>query len=285
MNRDDFFKKNPLGKVIAYVMDDFIETDFFGISAQMAFYLLLSFFPLLIFLVHFVGRFVLSFETYLDQLLATYLPKIAYDYVISYLDIIDSYSTGNPYFLLLIAFFFASLAARAIMTGMNSNYGLEPTIGRLQFWLRSMLYTLLFAISIILILLAYIVSEYLLGWVLTRLGVAAALIGAGDFFTPIAIFFVSILLFWAVYTLGPEKHLGYRGTLPGAAFASLGINVGFRIFLGFMDNSIRYALLYGNYSGLFALLVVIYYICLIINLGAKINIYWARWSTRRSETS
>ena len=52
-------------KLLFFLMEDFEETDFSGICTQMSFYLLLAFFPLLLFLISFIGNFIKPFESYL----------------------------------------------------------------------------------------------------------------------------------------------------------------------------------------------------------------------------
>lgn len=273
MDLEQLLSKHPVGLKLLALMQDFDDTDFFGVCAQMAFYLMLSLIPMLIFLINFVGRFIVQFEASLNALLAQYLPEASYEYVIALISLIQEKNGSHYYLLLIFTFYFASLAARTIMTGMNSSYGFEQTQSKLMLRLRSMEYTLLFSIAIIFVFLAYIGSEYFLEIIMTNLQFESFTIDLTEILSKFFIIVISTLLLLVIYTIGPEKHFPVRSALPGALFASAGINFGFRIFVGLMNHSIKYAMMYGQYSGLFALLVVIYYVCIILNLGAKLNVY------------
>lgn len=257
------------------LMEDFEKTDFQGICAQMAFYLLMAFFPLLIFLISFVGKFVNEFATYLDQILMAFLPDLSYAYVSDLLASLTSQISDSNYFLIMISFFFATLAARAIMIGLNQTYGSAETRSHLKIWILSFLFTLLFALAIVLIAVAYVFSLGIGEFIFQFFGISSDNYPSWQFLALAVSWLLSTLLFNMVYVMAAAKRLKYFDALPGAIFATFGINVAFRIFAWFMNNSDNYNILYGNLGGLFALLVGIYLICVILNLGGKINLYWS----------
>ena len=262
-------KTSKLTEFIIFMAEDMDRTDFWGICAQMSFYIIMAFFPLIIFLINFVGRFIVQFKDYLFDILKEYLPQLSYDYVRTLIDTLTKNLADNNYI-------FATLAARAIMTGMNQNYGNHESRSHLKIWLLSFLFTILFAISIILIISAYVFSEAISEYILVRLGIDQFNIILMNIFTFIFSLVTSIFLFTCVYVLAPDRHLKFIQGLPGAVFSTLGINIAFRIFLMFMNHSTKYTLLYGNFGGLFALLVGIYFVCVILNLGGKINVFFSR---------
>ncbi len=269
-------KTSKLTEFIIFMVEDMDRTDFWGICAQMSFYIIMAFFPLIIFLINFVGRFIVQFKDYLFDILKEYLPQLSYDYVRTLIDTLTRNLADNNYILVLFTFFFATLAARAIMTGMNQNYGNRESRSHLKIWLLSFLFTVLFAISIILIISAYVFSEAISEYILVRLGIDQFNIILMNIFTLVFSLVTSIFLFTCVYVLAPDRHLRFVQGLPGAVFSTLGINIAFRIFLKFMNHSTKYTLLYGNFGGLFALLVGIYFVCVILNLGGKINVFFSR---------
>jgi len=264
-----------IAKLGLLFMDDFERTDFQGICAQMAFYLLMAFFPLLLFLISFVGKFVKEFNTYLDQVLMAFLPDLSYAYVSELLTSLTSQISDSNYFLILITFFFATLAARAIMTGLNQTYGSPETRSRLKIWILSFLFTLLFALAILLIAVAYVFSLDIGEFIFRIFGISSDNYPAWRLFALGVSWLLSTLLFNMVYVMATAKRLRFFDALPGAIFATFGINVAFRIFAWFINNSDNYSLLYGNLGGLFVLLVGIYFVCVILNLGGKINLYWS----------
>lgn len=260
--------------------EDFEKTDFSGICSQMSFYLLMAFFPLLLFLISFVGKFVKQFETYLYEILKAFLPNLSYDYVTSLLNTLTSQISDSNYSLLLITFFFATLAARAIMIGLNQTFGRRETRSHLKIWLLSFLFTILFALAILLIAIAYIFSADIGTFIFQIFGVSLDYYPAWRLLALIVSWVVSTLLFNIVYVMATAKRLKFLDGLPGAFFATLGLNIAFRIFTWFINHSTKYSSLYGNLGGLFALLVGLYFICVILNLGGKINLYWSIYKNK-----
>lgn len=263
-----------------FIKEDFEKTDFIGICSQMAFYLLMAFFPLLLFLISFVGQFVEPFEAYLDEILKAFLPDLSYNYVTSLLSSLTSQISDSDYFLILITFFFATLAARAIMTGLSQTYGIKETRPHLKTWLLSFLFTILFALATLLIAIAYIFSADLGKFIFEIFGISLDYYPTWSLLLLIISWVFSTLFFNMVYVLAPGTPLEFSDGLPGAFFAAFGLNVAFRIFTWFINYSSTYSILYGNLGGLFALLVGIYFICVILNLGGKINLYWSLYKNQ-----
>src|SRR5665647_2413307 len=127
-----------IAKLGFLLMEDFEKTDFQGICSQMAFYLLMAFFPLLIFLISFVGKFVNEFSTYLDQILLTFLPALSYAYVSDLLASLTSQISDSNYVFILIIFVSATLASRAITAGFSHTYGSPETVWHLTIWILSL---------------------------------------------------------------------------------------------------------------------------------------------------
>lgn len=264
-----------LVKLINFIREDFEKTDFSGICTQMSFYLLLAFFPLLLFLISFIGNFIKPFETYLYEILKTFLPELSYEYVTGLLDSLISQVSGSQYSLILLAFFFSSLATRAVMIGINQTYGREETRNLREIWLYSFLFTILFTLAILLIAVAYIFSADVGAVIFEKIGLYTYYYPVLSFFAVAFSWIVSTFIFNMIYVMAPAQPLKIKNGLPGALFATLGLNIAFRIFTLFINHSTKYSTLYGSLGGLFALMVAIYFICVILNLGGKINLYWS----------
>ncbi len=266
---------SKIAQIAFFIKDDFDRTDFFGICTQMSFYLILAFFPLLVFLISFVGRFIASFESLLDSLLKEFLPSLSYDYVANLLSRLTTNGSGSRYFLILISFFFATIAVRAIMIGLNQTYGQEESRTYLKVWALSLLFTFLLAIGIIIIIIASFISFDIGVSILSLIGLSDSATDIVQIFAILFSWIISTLVFNLVYSKAPVDHLPFLSALPGSLFAFLGLTVAFQIFAFFINNSSKYTTLYGSLGGLFALLIALYFISVIINLGGKVNLYWA----------
>lgn len=264
-----------LFRFIFFLMADFEKTDFLGICAQMSYYLLMAFFPLLLFLISFVGKFVEQFESYLYDILKAFLPTLSYDYVINLLNQFSIKAGPQNTILIIWCFFFATLAARAVIIGLNQTYGCEEHRSIFKLWTFSFLYTILFAVAILLIAITYLLTTDIGTYFYDLFKIDPNAYLELTLLTQIFFWPISTLLFCLIYMSAPTRHLKLKESLPGAIFATFGLNVAFRIFTFFIDHSSKYSALYGNLGGLFALLVGIYFICVILNLGGKINLYWS----------
>ena len=235
---------SKLVKLGFLIKADFEKTDFSGICSQMSFYLLMAFFPLMIFLISFVGKFVKQFESYLYEILKTFLPNLSYDYVTNLLTSLTSRISDANYSLLLIAFFFSTLAARAIMIGLNQTFGRKEIRSHLKIWLTSFLFTILFALATLLIVIAYIFSADFAKFIFQIFGITLDYYPVWRLLAVMISWVFSTLFFNMVYIMAPAKHLKFSAGLPGAFFATLGLNVAFRIFTWFINNSTFPALKY-----------------------------------------
>ena len=263
-------------------LEDFDRTDFWGTCSQMSFYLLMAFFPLLLFLISFIGKIVKPFEAYLYDILKVFLPNLSYNYVTSLLNSLTSQFSNSSYGLILVSFFFSTLAIRAIMIGINQTYGRKETRSLARIWSLSFLFTLLFALAILLLVIAYLISADVGAIIFEELGIYLYYYPFISLFAVIFSWLASMLIFSLIYVAAPAQPLKFVEGLPGALFATLGLNVAFRIFSWFINNSNKYSTLYGNLGGLFALLVGLYFICVILNLGGKINLYWSLYKNNKT---
>ena len=274
--------KNNLTRIIHYIIEDLRNTDFFGVCYQMAFYLLLSFFPLILFLINFVSKIIVHFEQYLFDFLKIYLPKLSYQYVTDLILFLEENIHNNNYFLLFLTFILASMAARAIMIGINQNYNCKEERNLLKVWLYAFIITLFLGIAMILIASIYILlsnsSIYILEFFkLEKLSVLFTRLFPFCF----AIVF-NILLFTSIYTLAPTKKVKFKDNLPGSIFATFAILIVLKIFIAFINHSKKYTMIYGSLGGLFALLFTIYFICIIVNAGCKLNVYYQNYKTYKN---
>jgi membrane protein len=273
--------KNNWKDLLSYIVDDIYDTDFWGICTQMAFFFLLAFFPMIIFLVDFGSRFLLHFKQYLYDLLQMMLPNLSFNYVVQLTTSLEQNNGGDQFLLPVASFIFASLGAHAIITGINQNYRITENRRPITVIMLSFLITILFGVAVVCIIVAYLILSGFATGILTVLGLQTLV----SLNTQVLTFFFSlavlVILFDGIYALAPARRTSFQENLPGAILATLGVSIVLRIFVIFANHSNRYTLLYGNWGGLFALLVLIYFFCVILNIGSKFNLYLQELQTVR----
>ena len=124
--------------------------DIFALASQLAYYLVLSFFPFLMFLFTLIGFINLDSTTVLEAL-QTILPITVFELVETIiLEIVDSQNTGLLGVSVLLAVWTASSGFRAVIKGVNKAYNLHENRNYIRRAIMSFLSIIALAITILL---------------------------------------------------------------------------------------------------------------------------------------
>lgn len=253
--------------LIARFRDDEVP----ALGAQLTYYLILSFFPFLIFLVTLIGFVQLSSDTVLNGLIRN-LPASSGDTVRGIIREVSANRNGALLSIGMVATIWAaSNGINAIIKGLNKAYDEEETR---PFWkVRgiSLLATVVLALVIILVMLMLIFG-HAIGEFLFRL------LSFPDGFEPIwavmkyvvplaAMVCVFMLLYW----ITPNRKMNLKEVIPGAVFASIGWIVTSFLFSIYVNQFGNYTKTYGSLGGVIVLLIWLYLSSIIIILGGEIN--------------
>ncbi len=252
------------------------ENEVPALAAQLSYYLILAFFPFLIFLVTLAGYTPLTGEEVLSDL-SVLLPENTYRTVIEIVREISVMRSGTLLsFSMLAALWIASNGMYAVIRGINKAYGCRESR---PFWkVRSiaLLYTAGLALLIILTFVTLVFGKILARYLFITTGYRML-------FNPVwktvrvAFPIVSLMLvFSALYHILPDKRLSFRGVLPGTAVATvlwIAISLGFSFYVNSFNSFSR---MYGSIGGIMVLLVWLYWSSVIILLGGEINAVLSR---------
>jgi len=249
----------------------FREDDVPALGAQLTYYLILSFFPFLIFMVSLLSFIEMSGDSVIAELIRL-LPSEASGTISGILaEVVDNSSGTLLSFGMIATIWSASNGINAILKGLNKAY---DVVEQRPFWkVRgiSLISTLFLVVVIVLVMVMLIfgkaIGEYLFKWleypngfewiwnVLKYAIPIAAMIGA---FT---------LLYWIV----PSRRLRLKEALPGALFATFGWIATSLVFQFYMNNFGNYSKTYGSLGGVIMLLIWLYISSILIMLGGEIN--------------
>ncbi|NLN42186.1 MAG: YihY/virulence factor BrkB family protein [Clostridiales bacterium] len=248
-----------------------LDDDILALGAQMAYYLILSFFPFLIFLMALIGNSPISSQQVLRGLLGI-LPEEAYILVRNtVVEIVDTKAGGLAPVSGILALWFASNGIGSIITGLNKAYDEKE---RRPFWmvkLISIIFTLLLStviiFSFILLVFGGVIKKQILdGMELEPL--YQSLWNTGRY---IFISSVIFLVFIILYRFTPSRRMKWREVIPGAIFATTGWLTTSLGFAYYVDNFTNYSRFYGSIGGVVVLLIWLYYSAVIILLGGELN--------------
>ena len=251
-------------------------------AAGLAYFLVLTFFPVLICINAFVGLLDLNIQEVLDAA-APFFPKetlgILGDYV--------GYITTNQSTALLIAgagmtLFSASAAFRALMNIMEELYGRKSYHGVRRI-IASLVFSVLFLLTIYLSFVVLLTGDWLFKLVEKFFHLeTATLPWDWQWFRFLLLFLLVLFFVLLVYRMAAPRGKPRPPILTGAFLAAGALVAASALFSWFIGLSSRYSLVYGSLASVIILLVWLYLCGNILILGNVFNCVWYRRRKIRS---
>ena len=247
------------------------EDDINGYAAQITFYLLLSIFPFLLFIM-----ILLSHTLLLSNLNALEFSNVIPDYIYYFIfDIVSDVTTHQTDTLLsfsvILTVWSAAKGVRGIIKGMNQAYKAKESRSIILLFAMSFFYTIALA-AIIILSVALIVFGNKLGktlFIFLKLPwLYLELWNVLRFVIPI---FFMLLIFVLIYKATPNKNLKIKEVYPGAIFSTLSSLAASQIFSYYIDHYADFSLVYGSIGSIIALVLWLYLISIIMMLGGELN--------------
>ena len=262
------------------------EDDCFGLAGQLAYFVLFSLFPFLMFLVALMGLVVddpgSNLNT-LTQSMGDFLPGEIIGLLKDYTDrTLRGAGSGVLFLGALAALWSGSAASYALIKASNRAYGLRETRPTWKVWGVSVLMVLCFLLLVGVLAVGIFgpgAGDYLQR--LTGLpGSLMALWGA----LPWAVAFAALTLSLAVlYYLAPDADLPFKWITPGGLTATVLI-LGASVILDFyVTNLASYGQLYGPLTAVAVLMLWLYVMGFMVIVGVEINAVLARIAEERED--
>ena len=258
-------------------------------AAALAYFLILTLFPLLMCLNYFLALLHLDPET-VFSVLDSILPRESLSTVMDYLSYVSSIPQSQSTPLLLASLFTIVLSAsaglRTLLKTMDELYQVRHT-SSLRRVVGSVILSLLFLLTVYLSIVVIFTGDWFFQFLEARLPqpvleliplrLLSQLWGRLRY---LLLFFAVLLLVLAVYRLGtPLPYRQDKKVLRLTALLSAGALVACSVlFSWFIGMSSRYSLVYGSLASLIILLVWLYFCGNILLLGAVAGRVWfQRW--------
>lgn len=255
-------------KIAKRVFVRFFAERFFDEAAQTAYYLLLSVFPFLLFILSLISFFPVDAQQILD-FLRPFAPGDSFALIEDNVTNILAADKGRVLSLSLIsAFWISSMAVQALARALNEANGIKS---KLPYWkglLRDLGVTLLFMTLVPLSLfLPFIESG--LHWVVSRSGTVDDWQGWIYIWPTVkwglgSVFLFSFFLLF--YKIVPNERLTFREVWSGALFSAIGWQVVSLLFADYVSN-VNYTRLYGQLAGIIVLVLWFYLTAVVILLS------------------
>ena len=262
---------------------DYMSSLRIGINgSSTCYFIVLSMFPFLLLILSLLRYTGLEVE-HLTTLLSRILPKTMMPSVERL--VVSTYRSSSGTLVsvsAVISLWTASRGVYGILLGLNGVYHVEED--RSLFYTRvvSVLYTFAFLVVLILTLVLNVFGDIIMEHISAEKGALWFLDQAINLRFSVMLL-VQTLLFTAVYMVFPNKHNGFRESLPGAVLTSLGWLVVSNLFSIYMEYFPNYANIYGSMTGI-ALGMLWLYICInIVFYGGVLNHHLAQFTKKRKE--
>jgi len=253
-----------------------VDDDLFALSNELAYKILLSLFPFLIFLVSLLGFLNLESSPLVERLFEA-LPLdvgiVVGDFVA---EIQARPSAGILSVSLLVSIYSASSGFRAVVRGVNRAHDYKDERGWIKKSALSAGLMLIFSFAIIVMLALWIFSDALL----TMLQPFFAFnMGPAVQLTSAAVSFVVLVGATAwIYRLAcaryriAQKQGKHTKILPGACAAVILWAISSEIFSLFVNHFSNISLIYGSIAGIFIMIIWINLISFFLLLGNTVNV-------------
>jgi membrane protein len=262
------YRKRSFIKSLVY---RYIDDEITAMSSQLAYSLLLAFFPFLILLMTLVGYSNIKSEDVLitlHSILPTDVFNLAKNTVV---EVVDTKRFDLLSFSMVTTIWTAANGFNAVIRGLNRAYDEKENRSFWKVQLTAIFCTiglvLMIIISFSLLVFGELGARYLLG----KIRCTSLIVFLLSFGRYLVGFIAMIFVFIMVYRYTPSKRLNWKEVLPGALFSTLGwilTSIGFSYYVNNFGN---YSKVYGSIGAVIALMSWLFISSVIILMGGELN--------------
>ena len=252
------------------ISDIFQRAALSAYAGQSAFFMMLSFFPFLLFFFSLLNLTPLTQEDFTLWLL-TVVPEAFEDVVSGFTQEIYKGSTGRISITMIFAIFLSSKAFLSLQQGMNAVYEVKEQRNYVLLRIYGMIYSLILAVILVFMLALMVFGNWIHMHFLAKIPLVGELASRILNFRILISSLVLFVFMWLIYVFLPNQKQKWSAQIPGAIFASVGwvvFSYGFSIYV---DRFSNYSSFYGATTTIALAMVWLYGCMYMIFLGGLIN--------------
>lgn len=242
------------------------------LPGNLAFFLVLSFAPILTLLALFTSHFSISLISVLNDF-RNVLPNDMFQIFEMFLNE-TSTQTGPMVVYLLIGFVIASNGAHSIIIASNTLYQVKGD-SYLKRRIKAFFLTIVLILQFIFILVFLVFGNILMKWILSFQifdGIRHIIYGSFIFLKWPLMMMISYILIKLLYAFAPDTYVRSRNVTKGAIFTTMGWTIVTGIYAYYANNLANYSVFYGGLSNLIVLMMWVYIVSYILVMGIAINV-------------
>ena len=251
-------------------------------GAELAYYFLFSFLPLIIFVAALISAMKIDISSFagLEKLIPQDVLSIISEY---YHYIFGAKNTGLMVSGLVLSVYFSSAAVRSLMRGLDVAYHVKEN----RPFIRKLIMSIFFAIILLLMISLSMVVLVAGGKIIELIIYVFPEYEGFEFMTNILRFALPVIPMLFVLTLlfmfVPNQKVKFREAIPGALFSLIAWMVVSAIFSLYVSTMGNYSVLYGSLGAIIVLMLWFYLIGIIFVMGGELNALLFEWKNKTPE--
>lgn len=273
---------NKVMTVLKHFYEQIEKTDVFGLAAQLAYFLLLSLFPFLLFLLTLVGYLPIEFDmviALIDQLVPDQMMNIINENIYRMLNRQDG---GLLSLSIIGTLWAASNGINALKRAFNRAYGVTENRPFLVARLISMVLTVAMVCVLVMALLLPIYGRMIGEYVFTLFGMSQEQFEAWNTFRWVISSVIIFIVLLALYILAPNKRIYFRDAIWGALFSTVLWQLASWLFSYYVNTLGNYDATYGSLGAVIVMMIWFYISGIIIITGGVLNAFIRGVRTRQN---
>lgn len=260
-------KRKKVIKMSTAVTDAFSQRDISAYSGQAAFFLMLSFFPFMMFFFALLDLTPLTAEEFSTWTMSI-IPEYFWPVITKFTaDIYEGSSGGRLSITIITAVFLSAKAFISLQNGLNSMYQARETRNIIVRELFAMLYSVVFAVLLLFMLGVVVFGNYIYEHFFYWIPV----LGDVMHFRTLICIPILFVFFLVIYVALPNQKQKIKKQIPGAAVAATGWVIFSGLFSIYVDKYSKYSTFYGTVTAIALIMVWLYGCMYVVFLGGFLN--------------
>lgn len=240
------------------------------LPGQLAFFIILSIFPLLTIL-GYVGGLIDNFSPSVTSIINDLLPSESANVLISF--ITESTIKGNEIFFIIIGFLLVSNGTQSLIVTSNELYGFKHK-SYLKQKIKSLIMAIILMFLFIFVVLVLAYGSIIVDYIIHRQIFESITDELNKAFWLLKWPFSLVFIFLTIkflYSVAPDEKIKSKYTNKGALFATIGwflITEGYSFYVKEFSN---YNMFYGNIANIIVMMIWVYLLSTILAMGVALN--------------
>lgn len=240
-------------------------------SAALAYYLLFTLFPFMIFISSLLGLLELDIAGILNAL-SEVMPKDVVDLIGGYLSYVSQTSSRRMlWFGLVFSIYFPMRAANCLMRSVRKAYHLTPPIKPFRHMLKTLFFTVTLIVTIVLALVLLTVGDRLLVFLSAHIHIPQLFVSLWTSLRFPVLGLVMAFVLWLLYALSQDRRQPLKNVAPGIAFSLvlwMILSMGYSFYV---EHFASYSVIYYSIGTVIVLLIWLYMSATTLVMGAEFN--------------